>query len=157
MNYQEYWDERADEWLHQYNETTDLWKYIKPHIQQKWRVLEIGSGDGRWSAYFEHYTGIDVSPRLVDHSRKLYPKKSFIVRNIMNGILSGFDLVFSFTTLMNITEEDFKALIFPDTRMLIIEPHTASADHVHIHDYRTKGFTNVKKIGDRTLWKNYEN
>lgn len=48
---------------------------IKPNDN----VLDAGCGYGRLSEWIENYTGIDLSPDLIEKAKSLYPDKDFIV------------------------------------------------------------------------------
>lgn len=74
------------------------------------KVLEIGCGIGRWAKYLVereptiHYTGIDISPKMVEIAKKRVPSASFL--NMSGDNLrfkdESFDLVFSITVLHHI-------------------------------------------------------
>lgn len=155
MDYKEYWDDRSSRWQFEYTDTLDLWKELEPLIDPTWKVLEVGSGDGRWSDYIHNYVGMDVSPKLIAIARKAHPGKIFICRDMMKGALLGFDLVFFFTSLMALTKEDFKKFNLPETRIIAVEPHSADSDHAHSHNYASKGLRKYKVIDDRTIWTNF--
>ena len=83
------------------------------------KVLEIGCGIGRWAKYLMEkeptiqYTGIDVSPKMVDIAKKRVPSANFLNISGDNLIFQdeSFDLVFSITVLHHIPyEKQLKAI-----------------------------------------------
>lgn len=46
------------------------------------RVLDAGCGYGRMSPLWGNYTGVDLSPDLLEEARKLYPSKNFMLGNL---------------------------------------------------------------------------
>lgn len=67
-----------------YISPNSLWKQIEeihkkillPYVDKK--VLDAGCGYGRASQWFTNYTGVDLSPDLLEKARGFYPNKNFI-------------------------------------------------------------------------------
>jgi len=62
--------------------TEDFKKIISKHIKGK--VLDIGCGYGRISPWIKDYTGIDISPDLIEIAKREYPEKEFWVGDAKN-------------------------------------------------------------------------
>lgn len=68
-----------DDWRHLNQTHKDIIdKLIKPEDN----VLDAGCGYGRASEWIENYTGIDLSPDLIEHAKRMYPDKDFIVGSL---------------------------------------------------------------------------
>lgn len=57
-------------------------KILKKEIPAGSKVLDIGCGYGRSSVLFQDYTGVDISPDLLDEARTLYPDKKFVLADL---------------------------------------------------------------------------
>lgn len=55
---------------------------IKAEIKDTDNVLDAGCGYGRLSEYIKNYTGVDLSPDLIDEAKRLYPDKKFMVAKL---------------------------------------------------------------------------
>jgi len=166
----EYWERRADSW----SELADL-NYSLPitdkNLIKNWinklefkSVLDIGCGNGRFTPMFigKDYTGIDISDKLVKIAKKRFPESEFKTMRVedLKPILSKpkYDLIFSYTCLEHIIEEDFpkavEALKKVGKKILLIEPEGfESVGHCHDHDYK-KHFKVIKKkkLSDKTMY-----
>jgi SAM-dependent methyltransferase len=76
------------------------------------RVLELGVGAGRVSGYLvdlaEEFHGIDLSPRMIEHCRRRYPRGTFEVRDIRDlGVFGSgsFDLVFAGFNVLDVLDD----------------------------------------------------
>lgn len=91
-----------------YDETVP-WLRGKLAAMNKPRVLEIGSGFGRWAGVlrdlYGSFTGVDVVPSRVKHAQELYPDVKF--RLIEQGkpwdLGERFDVVMSITVIQHVT------------------------------------------------------
>jgi len=87
-----------------------------PNIQSK-RVLEVGCGIGRWGNFIinkgAEYTGVDISPKMIEIAKKNVPKGHFYVIDgeNLNFPDNHFDLVFSITVLHHIPYDKKENLI----------------------------------------------
>ncbi len=118
-----FWEENAQHWIDLKQPTAQQWKWIKPHVSPDWKVLELGCGTGRWSQYFQDYTGVDISPSLVVHAQNKYPNKTFLHHDQRYPIPEGFDLIFTFTSWLHVTPDEIAKVKLPDTNYLFIEPN----------------------------------
>jgi len=75
-------------------------------------VLDVGCGTGYWAGYFinrgiQSYTGIDVSPTVIEHLSEKYPDHEFINLDMgteMN-LRKKFDIINAYDVLYHITNE----------------------------------------------------
>lgn len=166
-NPKEYWDNRAESWKAQAGamavETEDVKKFLD-ELKPK-SVLDIGCGDGRWykalkESGVEEYKGIDISWKLIKLAQDRYPheKKNFEVRKVEDLEAGDSDVVFSYTCLEHIKDEDFpkavQALKKAGKKALLIEPEGfISKNYCYAHDYR-KHFKVIKeqKLKDKTIF-----
>lgn len=63
-------------------------EFIKSNIPAGKEVLDIGCGYGRMSEFMNRYryVGVDFSQDFIDMANKMYPGKSFVVGDILNGL-----------------------------------------------------------------------
>lgn len=45
-------------------------------------LLDIGCGYGRFAPMFENYTGVDISPDLIEIAKSTYPSKKFVIADL---------------------------------------------------------------------------
>ena len=146
-----YWEERAVSWSKQAETMPVEEKEVKEFIEKikPKSVLEIGMGDGRWLPKLkewgvEDYQGIDISSNLIKAAQFRFPHladKFSAVKVEDYQPKDKVDLVFSYTCLEHIKEEDFPKAVEALKRMgkkaLIIEPtNFVSRYYCHSHDYR---------------------
>ena len=123
----------------------EWWKEIKKIVDQKWNVLEVGCGTGIWSTKFKHYTGCDISEPLIDEARLRYPCIKFFQHDARDKLTGDYDLIFSFRSLLHTPYKDIRKVKFPDTRLLIVEPHIQpTVEYCFKHDYEK--IFGVKKL-----------
>ncbi|MDD5342523.1 MAG: class I SAM-dependent methyltransferase [Patescibacteria group bacterium] len=102
----------------QYSSTReDIWpEYLEfqKYLQPGMKVLDIGCGNGRLTKIFDKvkvdYTGVDVSPRMLEQARKLFPGYKFQVGDIMNLPFSEgeFDAVFCLQVIHQIPSGELR-------------------------------------------------
>jgi len=160
-----YWEKRSTQWSFQSDvDQVEVKKLKKIIAGLKFNsVLDVGCGSGRFVPYFKdkEYAGFDISEKLVNICREKYSDKLFVVSSVeditlkkLNGEL--FDLVFCYTCLEHVTEENFpkavEALKNSGKQLLLIEPKEVSGigDYCIYHDYE-KAFNVQKKwsMGDK--------
>ena len=79
-----------------------LLKFISEYNVHDKKVLEIGSGNGRFQDVFEDYTGIDVSEQL----RRFYHKPFFVVEDGHKYPFKDetFDFIFTYAVFEHIPD-----------------------------------------------------
>jgi ubiquinone/menaquinone biosynthesis C-methylase UbiE len=55
---------------------------ITKEIKETDNVLDAGCGYGRLSESIKNYTGVDLSPDLIEEAKRLYPDKKFLVSKL---------------------------------------------------------------------------
>lgn len=119
----EYWTERGKGWEDEARRK-GFWDAENPELVALLEsltfrsVLDIGCGFGRVGATIARrwprvrYTGIDVSPDLIDGARKRLPQAELICGDIVTMDLEGrWDLVLAVSTLGHIRPEDIAGVI----------------------------------------------
>ena len=159
-NPKEYWENRAESWQNQAQqmsiEKDDVTTVLKEVSPQS--ILDIGCGDGRWYQILkengvEEYTGIDISEKLIKAAQTRFPheERSFIPSKVEDFVTEKkYDLVFSYTCLEHIKEEDWdravEAIKKMGRKLLLIEPtNFTSRYYCRNHDYE-KSFKVLKKV-----------
>jgi len=91
---------REDVWP----EFQEFQKYIQPND----RILDVGCGNGRLTKIFDkvkvNYTGIDISPRMLEQAKKLFPNHTFQMGDILSLPFpeNHFNIVFCLSVLHQI-------------------------------------------------------
>ena len=175
----EYWENRARAWSDQAAAMPIEVEEVKKIFEKTGAksVMDIGCGDGRWYSHLkewgiEEYFGTDISENLIKAAQVRFPaiKDNFAplsVEQLGDSFeASGkkkFDLVFSYTCLEHIKEEDFPKAIESlkkiADKFLIIEPpgeknqDMISRYYCHRNDYE-KYFTVLEKVllPDKTIY-----
>jgi ubiquinone/menaquinone biosynthesis C-methylase UbiE len=57
-------------------------KIFQKEVPQDAKVLDAGCGYGRWSVFFNNYTGVDFSPDFIAKAKEKYPDKTFLQANL---------------------------------------------------------------------------
>lgn len=164
-NPKEYWEGRAEQWVYQASvqpieaaEVREVYEEAKKLLGTETpNVVDAGCGDGRWIPHLKEwgmsvYFGFDISERLINVAKAKYPDMLFGV-NTVEEFKSGdatYDLVFSYTTLEHITEEEFPKAVENLKKMgkylLLIEPtNFTSKYYCHNHDYANH-FNVIKEV-----------
>ncbi len=92
----------------------------KLQIIKSSKVLDLGCGNGRvldiLGKFEINYTGLDLSPKLIDLAQKKYPAEKFIVGNLLDTpfLENEFDLVLSLATLHHIPSEEQRISAFSE-------------------------------------------
>lgn len=151
-----YWNERGKHWEAEARRR-GFWDQENPELVDLLRtltfrsVLEIGRGFGRVGAMIAHhwpevrYTGIDVSPDLIEGARKRLPNAKLIVGDIATMDLVGkWDIVLAVSTLGHLRPEDVGSVL--DRMQTWARSHVvhidwdqpgASTEFQYGHDYRS--------------------
>lgn len=92
------------------------WKIIESYSPKMQQVLDVGCGDLRFWYGREcwNYTGVDFSPTIIEHNRKLKPNWNFILSSASdtNLNLHRYDVVFCFDTLFHVmVDSDYYAIL----------------------------------------------
>lgn len=109
------WDQRGDEWSSAWGSPDNQWSWtLQPRLRKflpARRVLEIGPGHGRWSAFLLHACQelvlVDVSQSCIDACKARFGSSDRISYLVNDGTsLTGveatsIDLVFSFDSLVH--------------------------------------------------------
>lgn len=163
-NPKEYWEGRADSWVTQAasmevekDQVKEVFDEAKKLLgKDNPNVIDAGCGDGRWFPILKEwgigsYIGYDISERLVEVAKSKFPEESFVCSKV-EAFLSDppQDILFSYTTLEHITEEEFpkavEALKKTAKYLLLVEPTDfKSRNYCHSHDY-SKHFEVVKEV-----------
>lgn len=161
-----YWEKRAESWDRQAKTMTIEVDDVKEFFGEPKTLLDLGCGNGRWIPVFKDwgfdlkgYTGEDVSEKLIEISKKNFPDLNFYVSSAEElPTDKKYDLVFSYTTLEHVKEEDIEnvaqRLKKIAKKILLIEPtNFESKYYCHNHDYE-KLFNVVKKkeLKDKTIF-----
>ena len=160
-NPKEYWENRALSWTQQAAQMPIEIEEVKKMFEKTGAksVLDIGCGDGRWYPHLkewgvEKYEGRDISENLIKAAQLRFPheKDSFHATKVedMPSVVDKVDLVFSYTCLEHITEEEFpkavEAIKGRGKKLLLIEPtNFTSRYYCHNHDYE-KHFKVIEKV-----------
>ena len=64
-NPDKFWNEQSLNWLSLDHDTDTQWDEISTFFNPKWKVLEMGCGNGRWSEKIPNYSGCDISEKLI--------------------------------------------------------------------------------------------
>lgn len=158
---QEYWDKRAESWHQQAQamgvEEADVRKFFDEVAPEN--VLDLGCGDGRWVRIFDKwgfdmrgYFGTDIAGKLIEICQKRFPSlaSQFLMQRVEELDLDRrFDLIFSYTTLEHVKEEDMPNVVERlkkhGKQLLLIEPTDFdSRYYCRAHSYE-KLFKVVKK------------
>ena len=90
------------------------------------RILELGAGAGRVSGYLidlaSSYHGIDLSPRMVEHGRALYPDGTFEVRDLQDLATfkdGSFDLVFAGYNVLDVLDDAGRRRVLSEIHRLL--------------------------------------
>lgn len=95
----------------------DIWpefNEFKKYVQPEMKIADIGCGNGRLAKIFDgvkvDYYGVDISPRLLEQARKLFPDFHFQEGDILNLPFpdNEFDLVFSILVLHQIPSAELR-------------------------------------------------
>jgi SAM-dependent methyltransferase len=85
------------------------------------RVLELGCGGGRLSGYLvelsQDFHGLDISPLMVAHCRRLYPAGRFEVRDLRELADypdRGFDVVFASYNVLDVLDDAGRRRVLAD-------------------------------------------
>lgn len=140
MNYDPltFWESRAKDWLKTPKPMGGWAERLKPYIDfESWRTLELGCGSGRWSPYFNFYTGADISPTLLEYCVKRYPDNTWAHHDMRQSITGDYDLIFTFTAWEHVPPEDIKKVKLPKTaRLAFVEPHNDGTNgYCFTHNY----------------------
>ncbi len=154
----EYWENRAIDWVRQAStqpiekdEVKQVFEKLKPKS-----VLDIGCGDGRWFEHLkewgvEEYQGIDISQNLIKAAQLRFPNAKFKAVKVEDfKDEKQYDVVFSYTCLEHIKEEDFEkaveAIKKVGKKLVLVEPvNFISRFYCHAHDYK-KYFKVIEEI-----------
>jgi hypothetical protein len=159
-----YWEGRADDWAQSQFPTYGQWLEIAEHVDPELTTIELGSGTGRWSPYFDRYAGFEISGKLVKYAKKENPGKLFFEHDVRQYLPHAFKVdgefveaeqYFSFTCLLHVPPKDIKRILFPDhARVVLIEPHGESTvEHCFNHDYeKLFNVTKVREMGKQSLY-----
>jgi cyclopropane fatty-acyl-phospholipid synthase-like methyltransferase len=101
-------------------------RFIDPYFTPGSTVLEIGSGGGRWTQYFEsagHLIIVEFNPESFDYLRHRFPDLRFTAYQTsgyeMAGVASSLvDLVFTFDVFVHIEPEGIRGYLFEIERVL---------------------------------------
>lgn len=154
-----YWESRARSWSDQARNMPIEIEEVKKVFEKTGAkdVLDIGCGDGRWYEHLkawgvENYRGIDISENLIKAAQVRFPheKDNFFASKVEDLRDIKTDLIFSYTCLEHIKEEDFpkavEAIKVCGKRLLLVEPMDfTSRYYCRSHDYR-KWFNVVEEV-----------
>ncbi len=108
-------------------------EHFKKYIKSGMKIADVGCGNGRLTKIFDgvkvDYTGVDISPRLLEQARRLFPEYDFRVGDILNPPLpkNEFDVAFSILVLHQIPAKELRGravnqlwrIIKPGGRLII--------------------------------------
>lgn len=165
-----YWEGRARSWSEQASAMPIEIEEVKKMFEKTGAksVLDIGCGDGRWYPHLTEwgvtkYAGIDISENLIKAAERRFPhlKGSLHATKVEDIVPSEekFDLIFSYTCLEHIKEEDFekavKAIKGAGKQLLLIEPTDfISRYYCHNHSYKDyfKVILDEFKLADKMIY-----
>lgn len=88
---------------------------LKPYLNEKSQILELGSGPGSdWEIFNQDYQiiGSDYSQEFLNHLKRKYPEGSFIALDAITMQLDKvFDAIYSNKVLQHLTDDDLKISI----------------------------------------------
>jgi len=96
-------------------------KYLK-EVKENDQVLDVGCGEGRLiqGLKAKDYTGIDLSPALLEIARKRYPKRRFLERDISTKKgwknLKKYDKIFCVAVIHHLTKEEEQLRVMREMR-----------------------------------------
>lgn len=138
-------------------------------------ILDLGCGTANVLQFFDdgiEYTGIDLSQKYIDYSKKKYPKQTFICSNICSQIFlnTEFDIIISEGVMVALTDQElykvFKNIVInsnKNTRIILSDSDYKQAvsplerffiNNQRYKNFRTKGdyiklieqFFDIKKV-----------
>lgn len=90
------------------------------------RVLELGSGAGRLTGFLAELArdahGLDISPRMVEHSRRAYPSATFDegdLRDLSRYESGSFDAVFASFNVLDVLDHGERGRVLGDVADLL--------------------------------------
>ena len=105
-----------------------IWKdleFIKNHILEGDRVLDLGCGNGRLTELLKYsnieYVGIDGSQKLIKLAKEKYPNSKFIQGNVLKLPFedNSFDKVISIAVLHHIPSEELRVQFFKEIKRIL--------------------------------------
>ena len=126
-------------------------------------VIEFGSGDGNQAALFEipKYTGIDISPLVVDKARKIFVDRAdwtFETSDKAQITPNAYDMSMSLDVIYHLVEDEvfepyMRDLVAAARRYVLIyaSDHNEVAKDAHVHhrhysDWLARHFPDLKLI-----------
>jgi ubiquinone/menaquinone biosynthesis C-methylase UbiE len=102
---------------------------LKKELKGKPRILDIGCGTGhlvRPLSELGEYNGLDISGKMIEHCRKAYPGKNFIIGDAENLLFKddSFDCIVCFWSFHHLGSpskalEEMRRVLKPDGLLLI--------------------------------------
>lgn len=109
------------------SEAAALIRYREAFLNQ--RVLDMGCGAGRLAAYLrpltDQYVGIDISPRMVEHCRRVYPELAFHqadMRSLDPLEDASFDAILAISNLFDAVPHDDRLRVFSEVHRVLDIP-----------------------------------
>jgi SAM-dependent methyltransferase len=123
-------------------------------------VLDVGCGPGTVTAYLAglgvDVSGVDLSPRMVEHARRLHPEQRFAVASATDLRLAPASLggVLGWWSLFNLPRDVLPAVLASFARALVPGGQVLIGTHVGDEDVvRTEAYGNVPVSWTTHLWR----
>ncbi|MEJ3658329.1 methyltransferase domain-containing protein [Actinomycetes bacterium KLBMP 9759] len=123
-------------------------------------VLDVGCGPGTVTAYLAErgvdVAGVDLSPRMIEHARRLYPGCSFSVGSATDLDLAEASLggVMGWWSLFNLPRDVLPAVLSSFARALVPSGQMILATHVGDDDlHRTEAYGGVPVSWTTYQWR----
>jgi SAM-dependent methyltransferase len=122
-------------------------------------VLDVGCGPGSVTAYLAEHgldvSGVDLSPRMIEHARRLHPDQRFAVASAteLNLEHSSFGGILGWWSLFNLPRHVLGSVLESFARALVPGGHLIVATHMGDGDIeRTEAYGGVPVSWTTHLW-----
>lgn len=134
FNVEEFYNSVAQSYHHKFKNQNADTSYLEGFLEKKNenRILDAGCGDGRFipmlSKYRDHITGVDISSKMLELAKSLYPQVEFQKMDLLSLKFddSTFDEVVALYSIIHLSKNkiqtaltEFQRVLKPSGRLLL--------------------------------------